>query len=250
MSEHTQAVLEHAGSRANVIIRTAGGINVGSVEFMRGLEDLVDELAADRKARLVVLQGEGKVFLAGANIKAMADYDPDQARDMAELGHRVLNKLAALSQATVAAVNGAALGGGCELAMACDFRFAVKKASFGQPEVWLGLIPGWGGTIRLPRLVPLSQAKRMLFTGEAISAERALQIGLVDEVVEDAAGLEAKVEELRAKLGRSGPAALTHLKRALRTGDEIDSFTDCFTGAESKEGMTAFLEKRKASWAE
>ena len=127
MSDHTHVVLERDGRRANVTFRTETGLNVASVEFMNELEGVVDELAKAESVRFVLFRAEGKAFLAGANIKAMVDYDPAQARSMAELGHHVLNKVEAMPQVTLAAIQGPALGGGCEFAMACDFRFAVKS---------------------------------------------------------------------------------------------------------------------------
>ena len=248
MSDHTHPLLEREGPRANITFRTEAGINVASIEFMSELETVVDELAGDNTVRFVVLQAEGKVFLAGANIKAMIDYDPPAARRMAELGHRVLNKIEALPQVTIAAIHGAALGGGCELAMACDFRFAVKTANIGQPEVLLGLIPGWAGTARLPRLVPLGVARRMMFTGDSIEGQRALAVGLVDDVVNSAEDLAPLIRAFTDNLIKAGPAATGALKRALRTGEEIAEFAGCFGGGESAEGMRAFLEKRPASW--
>ncbi|MCH8965375.1 MAG: enoyl-CoA hydratase/isomerase family protein, partial [Planctomycetes bacterium] len=161
MADHTHVVLDREGKRANVTFRTEAGLNVASVEMMAELEGAVDELAMDADVRFVLFRAEGKAFLAGANIKAMAGYDAAEGRAMSELGHRVFNKIEALPQVTLVAIQGAALGGGCELAMACDFRFAVKSINIGQPEVLLGLIPGWGGTIRLPKLVGPALAKQL-----------------------------------------------------------------------------------------
>ncbi len=182
MGDHTHAVLDRQGQRANVTFRTEAGLNVASMEMMAELEGVVDELASDPDVRFVLLRAEGKAFLAGANIKAMAGYDAAEGRAMSELGHRVFNKIEALPQVTLVAIQGVALGGGCELAMACDFRFAVKSINIGQPEVLLGLIPGWGGTIRLPKLVGPALAKQLMFSGESIKADRACEIGLVDEI--------------------------------------------------------------------
>lgn len=248
MGDYTRAVLSRDGHVARVSFRTEAGLNVGSVPFMQELERVVDELALADDIRFVMLHGEGKVFLAGANIKAMSEYDPAAGRDMALLGHRVLNKLALLPQVTVAAMHGAALGGGCELAMACDFRVAVKTMKIGQPEVLLGLIPGWGGTQRLPRLVPLGVARRLMFSGDSIDGQRACELGLVDAVVDDAEALEYRVAELFAGFGKAGPRSIAALKRALQSGDEIEPFASLFDGQEAKEGLRAFLDKRAASW--
>lgn len=248
MADHTQAVLTREGDRATVTFRTESGINVASTEFLEELEKALDELAGDRELRMVVFRGDGKVFLAGANIKAMAKYEPALAKDMSKLGHRVFNKLEALPQVTIAAVHGAALGGGCELAMACDFRFVLNRAPMGQPEVHLGLIPGWGGTIRLPRLVPHGIARRLLYTGESVTGERAVEIGLADEVVESVEALDEAIEAMAKSLAKSGREAIGSLKRALVSGDEQSAFSSCFGRHEGKEGMRAFLEKRRPEW--
>ncbi|MCH8053697.1 MAG: enoyl-CoA hydratase/isomerase family protein, partial [Planctomycetes bacterium] len=145
-------------------------------------------------------------------------------------------------------IQGAALGGGCELAMACDFRFAVKSINIGQPEVLLGLIPGWGGTIRLPKLVGPALAKQLMFSGESIKADRACEIGLLDEIVNSTEDLEPLVSAFFDKLVKAGPAAIARVKQALASGDEIGEFANCFGQEESKAGMSAFLEKRPAAW--
>ncbi len=250
MSDHTHAILECAGRRADVTFRTESGLNVASIEFMNELERVVDRLAADNNVRFVLFRAEGKAFLAGANIKAMSEYNAADARSMAELGHRVFDKIEALPQVTLAAIQGAALGGGCEFVMACDFRFAVKSIVIGQPEVLLGLVPGWGGTIRLPKLVGPSRAKRLMFTGESIKAERACEIGLVDEIVNSEEDLEPLVRAFFEKMVKAGPLAVGEVEQALRSGDEIGSFVRCFNHSESREGMTAFLEKRPAAWTQ
>lgn len=248
MSDHTHAVLQRDGHKAEVVFRTESGVNVGSLGFLAELEQAVDALSADTQTRIAVFRGEGKVFLAGADIKAMVDFSPDQARAMAETGHRVFDKIERLPQVTLAAIQGAALGGGCELAMACDLRFAVKSATLGQPEVHLGLIPGWGGTMRLPRLVPLGMAKRLLLTGEVIKGERALAIGLVDEIVNSAEDLGPLIRVFTQNLAKAAPSAVTAVKQAVRTGDEIGTFAGCFTRQEARDGMRAFIEKKPAPW--
>lgn len=249
MALHTQVSLHKENHRATVTFRTESALNVASIEFLKELEQAVDQLAPDTSVRFVEFRAEGKVFLAGANIKAMVGYDAQAARQMAELGHRVFNKIEALPQVTLAAVHGAAMGGGCELILACDFRFAVKTALIGQPEVLLGLIPGWGGTIRLPRLVPLGMARRMMFSGQSIKADQAHQIGLVDELVNSAEDLEPRIHAFFDNLAKAGPQAVATLKKALRTGEEISGFAECFTRDEARQGMTAFLEKKPPPWS-
>lgn len=248
MSQHTQACLECVDHTATVTLRSEHGVNVASVEFMRELEAVVDEITDNTAVRFVIFQAQGKVFLAGADIKAMQRYNIGEARAMAELGHRVFDKIEALPHVTVASIQGAALGGGCELALACDFRIAVKTAPLGQPEALLGLIPGWGGTERLPKLIPLSAAKRLLFTGESIKAEEAKSIGLVDEIVNSAEDLDPYIRAFIGKMIKAGPAATAGIKDALLRGKEIERFAECFNRKESAEGMTAFLDKRPANW--
>jgi enoyl-CoA hydratase len=223
---------------------------VASIEFLKDLERAVGQLAADKACRLAVFQAEGKVFLAGADIKAMKDYTPQQGREMAEMGHRVFDKIEALPQVTLAAIQGAAVGGGCELVLACDFRFAVKTAPLGQPEVLLGLIPGWGGTARLPRLVGGGPARRLLIGGQSIKADEALQIGLVDRIVNSAEDLGPLIKSFAKDLAKPGAEAVLAVKRVLRGGAaEIDEFARCFERPEAREGMAAFLERRAAKWS-
>ena len=248
MADHTHAVVERQGQRADVVLRTAGGLNVAGDAFVSELESAVDELACDGEVRFVVFRAEGKAFLAGANIKAMVEFDTDRARRMAESGHRVFDKIETLPQITLAALQGAALGGGCELALACDFRFAVKSINIGQPEVLLGLIPGWGGTARLPRLVGPAHARRLMLSGESIKGQRAYEIGLVDEIVNSEEDLGPLINAFLDSAVKASPKAIAALKHALKTGDEMEAFANCFGHGESKEGMTAFLEKRPAAW--
>ena len=208
------------------------------------------------EVRAVVVTGAGeKAFVAGADIAAMSKLGPAEAREFAALGHRTLNALESLPVVTIAAVNGFALGGGCELAMACDLIYASEKARFGQPEVNLGLIPGFGGTQRLIRRVGLMRAKEMIFSGEVYDAATAHAIGLCLAVLPP----EQLLEQARAKAGviaSRGPAAVAAAKRVMQQGanqllpQALDAerlaFAGLFGTAETKEGMAAFLEKRPA----
>ncbi len=208
------------------------------------------------EVRAVILTGAGeKAFVAGADIAAMSKLGPAEAREFAALGHRTLNALEALPVVTIAAVNGFALGGGCELAMACDLIYASDKARFGQPEVNLGLIPGFGGTQRLIRRVGLMRAKEMIFSGEVYDAAAARAAGLCLEVLAP----DKLLEHARAKarvIASRGPAAVALCKRVMQQGAEqplpqaLDgerlAFAGLFGGAEAREGMAAFLEKRPA----
>lgn len=250
MSNETQVRLEQTGHRATITFFTEAGINVLSLSTINALGKLLDQLAERDDVWSVVVRAEGKAFLAGANIKEMAPFDPAMAADLSRRGNAVMNKLANLDAITVAAIHGAALGGGCEVTLACDFRVAVADAKIGVPEVTLGLIPGWGGTKRLPKLIGLPAAKRLLFSGEALKAADAKAIGLVDRVVETADGLDGAVSEWISQFTRGGPRAIAKVKQSLRTGDEPAAFAECFDGPESREGMGAFVEKRAAKWTE
>ena len=190
------------------------------------------------------------MFLAGADIKEMAPFSPDDAREYGSLGQAVLDELEALPSITVAAINGAAMGGGLELALACDFRIAVKSAKIGLPETSIGVIPGWNGIPRLTALVGPSRAKRMYLSALPVSAEDGLAFGLVDEVVNSAEDLGPRVTAFCKSFKRAAPAAVALAKRALRTDDDLSAFADCFATADHIEGMAAFVEKRTASWME
>jgi enoyl-CoA hydratase len=214
--------------------------------------------AQPAEVRAVILTGAGeKAFVAGADIAAMSKLGPPEAREFAALGHRTLNALEALPVVTIAAVNGFALGGGCELAMACDLIYASEKARFGQPEVNHGLIPGFGGTQRLIRRVGLMRAKEMIFSGEVYDAATARVLGLCLEVVPPEKLLE--LARAKAKLIASrGPAAVATCKRVMQQGADqllpqaLDAerlaFAGLFGTPETREGMAAFLEKRPASF--
>jgi len=244
----THVETTRTGDVATISFSGERGINVFSSDVLDALRENVESLSGDRDLRFVVLRGRGRTFVAGANIKEMIDLDPDGARAFAEKGRGVFDMIESLPQITVAAINGHALGGGCELTLACDFRIMAARATIGQPETHLGLIPGWGGTERLPRLICPGPAKRLMFGGEAISADRARQIGLVDEVVDGDEGLDQALTCLYASLRNGAPGAIARIKRVLRDGGETDQFAACFADAESREGMGAFIDKRPASW--
>ncbi|MBI1826991.1 MAG: enoyl-CoA hydratase/isomerase family protein, partial [Planctomycetes bacterium] len=189
----TQVELKIEGAHAAITFITDEGLNVLNSEVLHSFHAIVARIGGEPRIRTAVIHGTGKVFLAGADIKEMAKFTPAQGRAYAELGQGVFADLAALPCVTVAAINGPALGGGLELALACDFRFAVKSAKLGCPEVTLGLIPGWGGVGRLTKLIGQSRAKRLYLSGTPHSAEETLPWGLVDEVVNSAEDLEHRV---------------------------------------------------------
>ncbi len=250
-NEKSQTEIQYTkeGDVATVRFVSPGGVNIFSSRVIGALGGVVEKIAADAHLRFVVFRGDGRVFLAGADISEMQSFAEDQGRAFATNGHNVFNAIEALPQITFAAMNGHALGGGCELAMACDFRLLVAGAKIGQPETCLGLIPGWGGTQRLPKYVGLGHARRLLFSGEGISAEEALRIGLVDEVVPKAEELDAALQRWFQRLAPGSPAAVARVKRALLLKDEIEEFGKCFSCSDAREGMAAFHEKRKPSWA-
>jgi enoyl-CoA hydratase len=217
------------------------------------LHDRLEGLAGDSDVRVVVLTGSGeKAFVAGADIKYMSGLDANEAKEWGELGQNAGRLLETMPKPTIAAINGFALGGGCELALACDLRYASSAAKLGQPEVNLGIIPGWGGTQRLARACGLGVAKELILTGRLVDADEALRIGLVNGVHDPV--LE-KVREVAALLASKSPLALAAAKRAVNhalhgdhvenLGREADEFGALFESEDAKEGLTAFAEKRE-----
>jgi enoyl-CoA hydratase len=219
------------------------------------LSRILDEVAEDKHIRVIMLTGQGKkAFIAGTDVMEMQHLTPTQARDFALLAKNAIDKIESLEKPVIAAVNGFALGGGCEVTLACDLRIASENARFGQPEITLGIIPGSGGTQRLQRLIGIPRAKQLIFTGEVIDAKTALQIGLVNHVV-PLASLMIEAENMANKMVDLGGVALGLAKAAINWGSrvglgealhyEIECFSQCFATRDQKEGMTAFLEKRK-----
>jgi len=208
----------------------------------------VEKVARNPGVRFTVIRAEGKVFVAGADIKEMSAFGPDEATQFGCEGSAVCDAIEALPSITIAAIQGAALGGGCEIALACDFRIATANVKMGLPETTLGLIPGWGGVPRAYKLLGGPAAKRLMFSGNPLTAEQAHVVGLVDEVVADQPALDAAVKNLQQSLMKGAPAAIALAKRALRDGKDVEAFADCFRNEQSKEGMAAFMEKRPARW--
>ncbi len=222
------------------------------------LRDRLRELRDDPDVRVVVLTGAGdRAFAAGADIKYMSRLSPDEAKEWGELGQEVGGLLETGPQPSIAAVNGFALGGGCELALACDLRYAASTAKLGQPEVNLGIIPGWGGTQRLARVCGTGVAKDLILTGRTVDAEEALRIHLVTAVFAPGELIEKTMETARL-LAAKGPLALAAAKAAVDQAlqgehganlqSEADRFGDLFASEDTKEGLTAFVEKRKPNF--
>ena len=231
-------------------------LNALNAELLSELSQALDWLGSEKSLRVAIITGDGpKAFVAGADISEMAAHSSAQALEMARLGQKIFSKIETLPLAVIAAVNGYALGGGCELAMACDIRLASDNAKFGQPEVALGLIPGYGGTQRLTRLCGMGAALHLMMSGETISAEDALRIGLVQKVVPQAE-LMNTARALAEKICQQGPVAVQLVKHVARRGIQLDfaagseleagSFAGLFDGTQAREGMKAFVEKRKA----
>lgn len=230
-------------------------LNALNSAVLSELAGVLDEIAQNRDIYCVIITGEGaKSFAAGADIAEMATADQKEGARFSELGNGVFRKLETLPMPVIAAVNGFALGGGCELAMACDMRICSENALFGQPEVGLGITPGFGGTQRLARLVGMGMAKQMIFAATNISAEEALRIGLVNAVY-PAETLMEEAMKLACRIAKQAPIAVQNAKRAVNEGMQTDmdnaialevkAFSDCFETADQREGMSAFLEKRK-----
>lgn len=232
-------------------------LNALNHETIKEIKDAIGRLENDKEIKVVILTGEGKAFIAGADIKAMVDMNTLEAKEFAELGHGMLKAIENSRLIFIAAVNGYALGGGCETMMACDIVIAGKNAKIGQPEINLGIHPGFGGTQRLPRIVGILKAKELLLTGRTIDAEEALKIGLVNTVVEDSKLLE-EAEKIAKEIASKSSIQIRFIKELVNKGINVDLetansleisyFSSSFATYDQKEGMKAFLEKRKPSF--
>jgi len=248
-------LLEKKEHIAIATINRPQALNALNSEVLTDLDELVAEVTADKDIYALILIGAGeKAFVAGADIGEMSGLTKEGGEAFGEHGNGVFRKIETLPIPTVAAVNGFALGGGCELSMSCDIRICSENAVFGQPEAGLGITPGFGGTQRLARLVGAGMAKQMIYTAKNIKADEALRIGLVNAVY-PAEELMAQAEKLAGAIAKNAPIAVRACKKAINEGLQVDMdqavvieeklFGSCFETADQKEGMGAFLEKRK-----
>ena len=254
MADERFVRLEHEGAVSTLTVDRPDRLNALDSEVLGQLRDALEEVAGHAGTRCLIVTGAGKAFVAGADISAMREMSPEQAREFSQTGHRTFDMIEALAFPAIAAVNGFALGGGCELALACDFVYASEKAKLGQPEVKLGVIPGFGGTQRLVRRVGAARARELIYTGGMIGAEEALRVGLVNAVFPPEA-LMAEARKTAASIASMGPLAVAAAKRVILDGAdtplpeanarEVDAFARCFDTADQGEGMDAFLAKRE-----
>jgi len=250
-------------------------MNVLCTELLKELEKVLIELEKDNELRAVIVTGKGKAFVAGADIKEMKEMSPEEAKSFSELGQGVLNRFESLHVPVIAAVNGFALGGGTEVALACDIRIASEVAKFGQPEVNLAVIPGFGGTQRLARCIGLGKAKELIYTGDIIGADKAYELGLVQQLVpgyergtdgqkiknekgrpiQDNEPVLNAAKEMAEKIASKGPVAIKKAKESITYGMtkplheglelEAKKFSELFDTKDQKEGMDAFINKRE-----
>jgi enoyl-CoA hydratase len=244
------------GAVATLTLNRPDKLNALDVTLLDALEEALETLSRDASVRVAIITGAGdKAFVAGADIGAMATLSPEEAKKLSEKGHRICASIEDASFPVIGAVNGFALGGGCELALACDFLYASERAKFGQPEVKLGVIPGFGGTQRLARRVGLGLARELCYTGATIDAQTALRIGLVNAVF-PASDLLPKTLDVAKTIVSMGPCAVTACKRVLLNGSDLPleeanelegaAFATLFATSDQREGMAAFLAKRPA----
>lgn len=244
-------------NRADITINRPQSLNALNSTVFKEFNAVLDEIEKNDSIRSIIITGNGKAFVAGADIAEMSDMNPQQAEIFAKTGHDTFNRIANLRVPVIAAINGFALGGGCEFAMACDIRIANTFAKFGQPEVNLGLIPGYCGTQRLSRIIGLSNALHLLLTADMIDANEALRLGLVQKVTSPEELMD-EARKIASKIASKGKIAVQKAKEVTVKGYfmnfneasklEIKEFGSLFKNGESNEGMQAFLEKRKPNW--
>lgn len=254
--DYETIIFESNEQIGKIIINRPGAMNALNTQFFMDMQSLLDQLIKMEDVKIVVITGEGKAFAAGADIAEMVNLKQAEAKEFSFRGQNLFSRIEQFEKPIIAAVNGFALGGGCELAMACDIRYASTNAKFGQPEVNLGLVPGYAATQRLPGLVGVGNALDLLLTGDLITAQEAHRIGLVQRLFEPEELMDAVIK-IAGSIISKGPSAtkkvkyLTRLSRDLSfeagSAKETELFASLFEN-EGAEGMKAFLEKRKPNW--
>ena len=232
-------------------------MNALNDELITELGQAIDRIVQDDQIRVLIITGGDKVFAAGGDIKAMLQCGPLEAKTYVSPIHKVFNQITELPKPTIAAICGFALGGGVELALTCDFRIAAENAKFGSPEINLGIFPAAGGSQRLPRLIGMSKAKELMFTGDTIDAKTALSIGLINQVVSQEELMEQAMK-LAKRLGAKPPLTIRNLKESMHNiynmdlnmglKTELEKLCGLFSTEDQKEGMTAFMERRKPNF--
>lgn len=255
--EEKKVIIQKENYIATVTINEPKTLNALNSKLLEELGAAFDTLAADKDVRVIILTGADRAFVAGANIQEMSDLNYEEAKVFGAKGASVFRKIETCPQPVIAAVNGFALGGGSELALACDIRIASEKAKFGQPEVGLGITPGFSGTQRLPRIVGQAKAKELIYTAKVISAAEALEIGLVNQVVAPESLME-EAQAMAATIAKQAPIAVQKSKKAINDGwdmaiekgidYEVELFAQCFETEDQKNGMSAFLKKEKVEY--
>lgn len=253
MAEYVKTKIEN---KTAVVTLDSPPVNALSPDLLKELKAAFEGFATDDDVGAIVLTGNGNhAFCAGADLKALSEVGPDGAADLIALGQATFNAIEDCPKPVIAAINNLALGGGCELAMACDIRISSDRARYGQPEVWIGLIPAWGGSTRLPKLVGPSKAKELIFTGQMINAQEAQRTGLVDKIVPDGEEVRAAIDIARMINRKSAPLAVQHAKRVINANlgadrttalkNEIEAAAALAQTEDLVEGITAFIEKRQ-----
>jgi len=255
--DYNNIILNKKDGIAYLILNKPAVLNALCSDVLSEMNNAIDDVQTDESIHILIITGNGKAFVAGADISEMKNMTPEEARNFSRYGQQIFRKIELLEMPVIAAVNGFALGGGCELAMSCDIRIASDKAKFSQPEINLGVIPGFAGTQRLARITGAAKAKELIFTGNMIDAYEAEKIGLVNKVVA-AEELLNEAQKLAEAIAEKPQTAIKHIKTAITRGYETDIetgmviendlFSLCFTTNDQKEGMSAFLEKRKAEF--
>ena len=256
--ELNNVIFEKEGNIGVLTINRPKALNALNSETLKDLDTAIDHIEKQDDIYVVILTGAGdKAFVAGADIAEMKDLNEEEGKEFGLLGNKVFRRLENLDKPVIAAINGFALGGGCEISMACDIRIATTKAKFAQPEVGLGITPGFGGTQRLPRIVGPGKAKELIYTGDMIKADEALRIGLVNKVVEPE-NLMEEAMVLSKKISNNAPIAVKLCKDAIDRGMQVDidsavvieaeDFGKCFATEDQTEGMSAFVERREKNF--